>query len=111
MVLSITSSFTLEVDDKNDLINAGLIFAKKRIRILPCPSIVADYEIASVSLTHIPSIRPDEIGTGLPKSLAPFGKIFNVDIFMRSGYAVLGKPKKANSLEIAHTVSCCESED
>ncbi|KAI8364550.1 hypothetical protein BD560DRAFT_310802, partial [Blakeslea trispora] len=108
-----------EVDDKNDIINTGVIFSKKRTRILPCPSIDANYNITTVSLAYLPFIHPDEIGTGLAKSLAPFGEIIDVGIttepklgvFMGSGYAVLGKPQNSSFLELAHTVSWCESED
>ena len=103
-------------DDTNNIVNSGLNFPKCNLNVLPCTAVDDTAQIITVTLSHLPMMKKEKVLKGLTSSLAPFGKIFDVGIFvdtatrlfMGRGYAVLdvsaGREDKAYH-PLTHVIS------
>ncbi|KAL0581588.1 hypothetical protein ABG067_008432, partial [Albugo candida] len=84
-------------DDSNGIAGSGLTFTKTKFRILPCPAANDATKVVNVKLSNLPLLKKEKVLLGLKTSLAPFGKLLDVGIyvdketryFMGNGYAIL----------------------
>ena len=104
-------------DDTNAIVTSGLICPKANIKILPMPAVQDTAQIITVTLSHLPMYKRDKVLKGLTSSLAPFGKILDLGIyvdkatkfFMGRGYAILDISGQSYH-QLTHVISWKEND-